>query len=153
MRSKLYGVVEQSSLLLANTRYRPAAHARNTSAIGASSVDPGGIKGSFQSAYIAGKVVQQLNPNIKADHESDILFGNDVLEKRPADLLLHLENILLTTARVNQDSKRQGQVRGRRKILNYLGLAIFQYVEVLLRQIGNEPTLFVFNVKKQLHHI
>src|SRR5690348_10166377 len=126
MRGELDGVVKQSALLFTHTGDRPAALARNPSAIGSAGIDFGATERSFQGANVAGEVMEQLDANIEANYESDVLLRNNVLQKRPADLLLHVEHVLLATTGVNQNTERQGQIRVRRKILDDLRLAILQ---------------------------
>ena len=97
--------------------------------------------------------MQQLHPNIEADHERSVLLCNNVLQKRAPHLFLHIEHILLAAAGINQYPERQGQVRVCGKILNHLRPAILEHIKIFLGQIGDQSTLLVLNVEEELHYI
>ena len=81
------------------------------------------------------------------------LSRQDLLQERPANFFLHVEDALLAAAGVDQDAERERQIRFGGEVLDGLRSAVLSDVEVTFGQVGDERALFVFDVEKQLHHV
>ncbi len=74
-------------------------------------------------------------------------------EKGAADLLFHLEHALLAAAGIDQDAERQRQIGFGFKVLDGLRLAVFENVEIILGQAGNQGAALILHVEEELHDL
>ena len=99
------------------------------------------------------KVLQQVNVDIKADDKCQVFIAQDLVEKFPANFLLHVEHAHLAAAGIDQNAQGQGKIGFSGEVLDGLRLAVLEDFKVILREIGNQGALLVLDVEEELDHV
>src|SRR5579862_6986015 len=103
--------------------------------------------------HAVGQVLKQIDGNIKADDECQILLRKDLLEKAACNYLFLGQSPMHAVTAVNEQTNRQGLVREGRKILDGLRLPVFQNLKMVLLKIGNQKTMLVLHGKNHIHQV
>src|SRR6185369_15855813 len=147
------GVVEHSAFGIGTARQGSAALPGQAAATGRRSIDACAVEGGAQQAGRVGEILQQVGFDIETDHKRQIFGAQDLIQEIGPDFLLHLQNLSLAAAGIDQNSQGQGKVRFGGEILDCLRAAVLADLEVVLGQIGNQPAFFVFDIEKELHNV
>ena len=102
------------------------------------------IEAALQFVLRVGEVLQQLGVVIEMDEEGLIAFGPEHLfDEPPAGVPLFAQNFALAEAGIDQQAKREREIRLAGKITNDLWTPLLGKIEIILRQIGNDFALFI----------
>src|SRR5262249_21656058 len=147
------GIIEHSAFGRADSRDSAATEAGDALSTTTRGVDASGVQGVFQQLHGAGEILQQFGLHVEAEHKCQVLLAQNLTEEFASDLFLHIEDIGLTAAGVDQDAEGQRKVRFCSKILNRLRLSVFEDLKIVLGQIGDQSALLVLHVEKELNHV
>src|SRR4029077_1778792 len=102
--------------------------------------------------HAVGQVLQKVHGNIKANNESQVLIREHLLQKAAGNYLFFRQGAVHTVTAVNEQADGKRLVRQRGKILDGLRLALFQQLEMIFFQIGDEGAVLVFYIKQHVDH-
>ena len=129
------------------------SHARNDTGDRASGIDSRPVEGSLEGRHRIGKVLKKIHIHIKAQNKCQIFRAQDFTEEGATNFFLHGQHAFLAAAGVDENTEGKGQVGFSGEIFDGLRLRVFENLEVILSQIGNQPAFFVFDIEKQLDHV
>src|SRR6266481_442608 len=151
MRGEIDGVIESCAAWSGRrTRDRTLRANRTPGATDSAAVHFGVVERVPETADRTREILQKLDVGAEADDEGLVFGAQRALEKRTSNFLFHIEDAQLAAARVEQDAEGQRQVGFGPEIFNALGLAVFEQVEVVLAQVGNQRATLVLDVEEQL---
>ena len=79
------------------------------------------------------------------------LGAQDAIQKPKAGRLLLPENTPLAHAGVDQQAESQGQIRLVRKVLDHLRPAVFEHIEIVFAEHGDNVSLLVADGGEYVH--
>ena len=83
--------------------------------------------------------------DIKADHKSQVLIGEDFLQKSAGHNLFHWQRMFHTQAAVNQQAHGKRQIIFGGEIFIGLGLPFFQQIKMVLgKDSGSRPHAYLY---------
>src|ERR1700678_1707931 len=97
-----------------------------------------------------GEVLQKGDVDVEADDEGLVFLAQRTLEKRSSKFFFHIEHTHLAAAGIDQNTKSQRKICFSLEILDSLGLAILEKIKIILVEIGNQRTVLIFDIEKQL---
>ena len=108
----------------------------------------------FQLLVRRGQVLQQLDVPIKMDDEGLVLFRtHQVVQEAIAGRALLLQHASLTHAGVNQQTKRERQVRIFGEVTDGLRMAVLLQLEVVLGQVVDDLAVLVAHRGQHVDHL
>src|SRR5208282_3954234 len=106
-------------------------------------VDLGAANGSFQNGRILGEISQEVYVEVEADDHRFVFLAHDLMHETRRCVLFGVQDILHAAAGVDQDSEGDRHVRLFGEVGNFLFLAIFQDLEIVFAQVGNDAVMLV----------
>src|ERR1017187_7981923 len=132
--------------------HRASAQANRTAASGASA-DLQLVECARNGTYVVGEVLVEIVVGVKLNKDRRVLGAEHGVKNPDAGLLLDGQHALLAGACVDQNAERERLVGIGAEILDGLGLAVFEHVEVALHQAGNQQTVVVLHIKEDADHV
>jgi hypothetical protein len=141
------GIVKQSAAAMHPLRTTGGRIRRRSAATSAVAVGPGRLqrpKSGLQFVTRGSEILEQLHLSVKMNDEC-LVFGSSehLIQETLARRSLLIQNIPLTHAGVDKQSKREGKVGFLRKIANRLRATIFLEEEIVFGQIADDLAMLV----------
>ena len=102
---------------------------------------------------VAGVILHQFGFDVEVDYERFVLVGENLAQECSADFLFHVEDSELAAGGINENAKGERQIRFGGEVLDGLRLAVFEDLEIIFGQIGNQHAVLVFDVEEYSHHV
>ena len=116
-------------------------------------IDLNFVESGLQAVNVAGVVLYQFGVDVEVDDVGFVFVGENLAEECAADFLLHVEHSELAAGGINEDAEGQRQIRFGGEVFDGLRLAVFEDLEVIFGEVGNERAVLVFDVEEESDHV
>src|ERR1035438_1487111 len=111
------------------------------------------VQGASDGTDVVGEVLVEVDVGVKVNQERQVLGTEHRVQKLDAGLLLDGQHALLAGTGVDEQTERQRLIGVGAEILDGLGLAVFEHVEVALHEAGDQQAVVVLHIKEDADHV